>query len=1492
MRKNIKKIYKFVLSLLLVIILLPVGASLLLLLPSIQTRIVQFVAQQMSDKYQTEISVSGVYVSPLGGVSVNDVLVKDQSGDSLLYVSRLKGSIAYISLRKHQLYFRSVRFDAPKIHIHKTGSIFNYSFLFAGSDTTEQVSPWDIRTSAVELINGTMAWKSDDSVNVFSRIDIRDIRVDKLNLMAREISLAPDSLTATLEHLSFVEKSGFGIKDGSFRAYKTDRSIGVSDFHLLTGQSEIVVDTAMVKFDSIPQLAHLDSNVKFKLLLEKGLVSPADWAYFAFWGDSIKAPLSLAGKFSGSLPNLKGDSVVFSFGRESSVETNFNLVGLPRVEETFLFLDITDLSTNASDLGLLLSGLPGSKIDALPVSFNRLGTIKYKGNFTGFINDLVAYGRFTTRLGNISTDIGVKVTDRVTFSGSFKTVGFDVGRMLNLREHVGRVTMNMEVNGSHQNNRSYFAYLKGKIDSVNVRNYKLQNVQLNGLFANQKFDGQVQVHDPIGHLDFTGNVDLSGTLPNFNFFAKVDNLNLGKLNLLPSLNDAFLSFDMVSNFDGASLDDLAGFFRVDDALLASPGRDIHVDSLVVSAERFEDKKRLLVRSDLLTVEIDGHYNLTRIGNDLSQLVASYIPSIQKGKSKYVASGLNDFSFHVYTNKLGQLLNFIDPEIELSQGVVFEGRFTNDRNQLLIDGEVPFAKYGMVKTENLVVNAFSNENLALSFHVDNMTLWNKLDLRNFTIQQLASNNKLSTNVFWNNWDARSNSGAILTNTQFSRSDSALTAAIDLATSQIVVNDTVWNINPAKLIVTDQDFSIDNFRMWHNNQQIVVNGKVSKQGNDGINGYIRNINLGNILSNVKLGSISIGGMLNAEFQAQNFYYTPTVVGEISIDEFEFNKQRLGRFVASSDWMMSQNALELDMLLAEGGKEKIKGGCKYYIDTREVDLKANVNECEIGFLELWLSSIAKNIKGTTSGTISLEGKIDNPVLTGRLKVNDGRLDIGLLKTTYSLTDSVILEPNRIVFQNMTIRDRYNHRGTFKGYIAHTSFSGMTYHMTVDVNNMLVMDTKLKDNPIYYGTVFGTGTMKVTGVASLVNIDIAGKSMPNTQFYIPVQSDSEVGNNEFIRFASSKADTETNKAPAPDYKIDLAGVEMNMDIEITPDAKVQVIFDQRVGDILKGSGTGDIQIKMDKYSNISMFGNILIEEGDYLFSFQNVVNKKFVINRGGTIRWDGDPFNALININAIYKLRASLSDLVGSAASDNSSLADLKKRIPVDCSLYLTDRLMRPSIRFGIETPTLEQSYSSLLKEYIHTDEELNRQVLSLLVLNRFYSPEMQKGTEQSSDRGSTNAALVTTTEMLSNQFSNWLSQINNDIDVDVNYRPGDDISKREIEVALSTQLFNDRVSINTNVGYEEYQSTAKASSFIGDFEMNVKLNSTGTVRAHAYTRTNNDIIYTSTSPTKQGVGVSFREEFNTWDELWAKYWAIIRGDGKKKKKTKEEGASQNGE
>jgi hypothetical protein len=630
--------------------------------------------------------------------------------------------------------------------------------------------------------------------------------------------------------------------------------------------------------------------------------------------------------------------------------------------------------------------------------------------------------------------------------------------------------------------------------------------------------------------------------------------------------------------------------------------------------------------------------------------------------------------------------------------------------------------------------------------------------------------------------------------------------------------------------------------------------------------------------------IDGLLNADIDVYRALKEPIVNSDLYVSDFVVNRDSLGYLSLNSEWQPEHKAVIL-LLDALKDKQKIlSGGGEYRYDSGLMNLNFTADKLPAGFLNFYLSHIIQNIKGTTSGKIHLGGKFNQPELSARLKLNPTTFDVNLLKTSYTLTDSVILEPDRMIFKNMRVTDRFNNNAVFSGTIGHNLFSNFRYDLKIDCRKILGLDTRANDNPDYYGTVFADGRVSITGRTSDISIDVAVKTMPGTSFFVPLDDDSEASATDFIRFVSPSSGINAPKQVEA-YKPYTSSLDLNFDIEVTPDAKIQVLFDGKNGDILKGSGRGDVNVRIDKLGKISFFGEYVLEDGNYLFSFQNIVNKRFVINSGSSVRWDGNPYDAQINLSATYKLKASLYELVSGIAGSDATSTDLKRRVPINLNLFLADRIMRPSIRFDIETPSTQDVNQNIIDQYVTSEEELNRQVLSLLILNRFYTPDNAQVNQNAGNRSGNNAALVTTTEVLSSQLSNWLSQISNDFDVGVAYRPGDEITNEEIEVALSTQIFNNRVILNGNLGYGRNQTAA--SNIIGDFDMEVKLNNSGSVRAKAYTHSNNDLIY-ETSPTTQGVGVSFREEFNTFGDLLRRYWAVISGEKRRSKKQLDESAN----
>ena len=341
--------------------------------------------------------------------------------------------------------------------------------------------------------------------------------------------------------------------------------------------------------------------------------------------------------------------------------------------------------------------------------------------------------------------------------------------------------------------------------------------------------------------------------------------------------------------------------------------------------------------------------------------------------------------------------------------------------------------------------------------------------------------------------------------------------------------------------------------------------------------------------------------------------------------------------------------------------------------------------------------------------------------------------------------------------------------------------------------------------------------------------------------------------------------------YDVRTNGVEMNFDVEVTPDAEIQLIFNSQMGDIIKAIGVGDLSVQIDRKYNIEMYGNFTIEKGDYLFTLENIINKRFSIEKGGTIQWSGDPYNAMIDLTAVYKVKTTLKELF---VNENSNI-DLTRRIPVDCIIYLSDNLMQPNIGFDIYLPTVADEVQNEVDLLIVTEEDVNRQMISLLMMGNFYTPDILSGNRTTS---TTSAMLGSTAgELISNQLSNWLSQISDNWNFGVNWRPGDEITNDQVELALSTQILNDRVTIDGNIANNANgQQTANTAGFVGDFDVNVKLTDNGKLQLKAYTHSNDDLNDDTASNT-QGIGLTYREDFNSLKELWQKFKNLFTRNNK---------------
>ena len=607
------------------------------------------------------------------------------------------------------------------------------------------------------------------------------------------------------------------------------------------------------------------------------------------------------------------------------------------------------------------------------------------------------------------------------------------------------------------------------------------------------------------------------------------------------------------------------------------------------------------------------------------------------------------------------------------------------------------------------------------------------------------------------------------------------------------------------------------------------------------------------------IGIFGELSGTTAIADPYNSLFLTSRLKVSDFTYLEKNFGDILLDNSWDQEKKKLNTTLKLVKDSKAGFDMTGYYQPEQDSINYHASFNDYPLESLLPILNSFANKVEGTGNGKVTIAGKLSEPKFHGNVAVTNAKIGIDYTKVIYSLSDTVRFSGDSIIFRNILVFDSEKNKARFNGVITHNLFNHMTYNMFATTDNIMVLNTTTSDNNYFYGLAHGAGAIKIYGRVADIRLDISLKTKPGTQLNVPIENPESVNEYDFIRFVGGDSLQQKNATAA--MAQNSGGLELNLDIAATPDAKVQMLFKSTVGDAINGYGSGDLRFKYDREGNFLMYGDYKIDKGDYMFTLQNVLVRKFHIEQGGLISWNGDPYGAIVDLDAIYTLKAPINYLL-----INYNQNDNSRRIPVQCKINLSKKLLNPAIKFDINFPTADERTKDELQQFISTQDDINRQMVSLMVMGQFFTPEYLRG-RQDFQTSAGNVVGSTTSDILSNQLSNWLSQISNDFDIGFNYRPGDQVNTNQMEFALSTQILNDRVTINGNIGNNSNLQSNATNPVVGEVEVFVKLNKSGKLQLKAYNRANDDLIY-DTSLYKQGIGLSFREEFDTLGDLFNRY------------------------
>ncbi|MDT8413545.1 MAG: translocation/assembly module TamB domain-containing protein, partial [Vicingaceae bacterium] len=869
---------------------------------------------------------------------------------------------------------------------------------------------------------------------------------------------------------------------------------------------------------------------------------------------------------------------------------------------------------------------------------------------------------------------------------------------------------------------------------------------------------------------------------------------------------------------------------------------------------------------------------------VNNLIYNYLPS--QNKEIYTPQKVtNNFNFRATILNTDILTKLFFNDIRFGPNTKVVGEYNSEDNHLVISGTADSVKAYGNKFEAINLSGKANNTkLEVNMDVEKILVFNldSLYMNDFKLSGVLKNDSLITDITWLN-DSLSGRplDASLNNITYFQPDKITSS---FRNAFIYLEDLQWQLSEENLIEIDSSsIGISNFKFANESQKIVVDGAISNEDTkQQIDVMFDNFDLGLFKSLIPQNVAQIEGVFNGIASLKKVNNELLFTSDLNINNFKLNDYLIGQGNIKSKWIVEKEALNIDAKFFNEKMPSIIVYGNYFLNKTiddNLDFLITLNQTELSILDTYLKSFVSDLNGKATANIIVKGNLKTPKLTGKVNLINTKGTVNYLKTKYEVPSLLInITPDMIAFDNAIFLDERKNKAYGTATLFHKSFKNLSFDLGMRLENFMVLNTNGLDNPDYYGIAFASGMVDINydEYTSKTGIEANITTSKNTIFNIPLDGNEEIEENNYITFVTIMDSSAL--ANMVEEEVDLSNYTMTFDLKVTDDAEVRLIFDEKIGDIMKSKGNGNLKLEINSAGDFSIFGDYVVKSGDYLFTLQNVINKRFNLLEGGTIKWNGDPLDAQLDISASYRTRARLYDLL--LSMDTSDI--LKKRVPVDLELHMKNSLLAPDISFDIVLPTADEDTKNKVKSILYVSsqeeniQELNRQVFSLLILNRFLPPPGTDGVA-----GNAGLEKTATSELLSNQLSNWLSKISNDFDIGFNYRPGDEFSPQELEFAISTQLLNDRLIIDSNFGFADRQNSStnqNTNNIIGDVVLEYKISKDGKLRVKAFNKSNQFSLLEINSPYTQGVGISYKEEFDSIGEFFSSFYSLFKRRTKK--------------
>ena len=1495
-----------------------ISTILLLNVPAIQRQLSILVSKELTSVLHSDLTIGQVNIGMLNRIIIDNLQLHDQTGKEMLKITRFSAKFDLLPLLQGKISISNIQLFGFNINIEKATPTDkpNFQFVldaFASKDTVKKESNLDLRINSLLIRRGKMSYNVLSEPKTPGKFNPQHIQLKNIIANISLKALQKDSVNAAIKRMSIEEaESGFELKKLSLKVVGNKQRTKIENFGIDLANTSLKMDTIHMEYDSLSAFDNFAQNVRFAFHLQPSHIVLKDLSPFIPALSSFKDKIELEIETGGTLNNLNCSKLSLTAGRSFHLKGDVSFQDLSSPQNAYVMGNLNSLYANQDGIAFFVRNL-SKQYTGVPPILQHLGTVSFNGQISGYFTDLVTYGKIRSDVGSIHTDVMLtsnKEKGVFAYLGDIETENFDLNKLL-ANDKLGKITFNLKVDGKHIKEQYPDINLKGLIASVDYSGYTYESINLDGKYQQGGFAGSLFLNDPNGTFALNGMFNTVAHTPTFNFTAALANFRPHDLQLTPAYEDTEMSIKLRANFTGGSIDEMNGEINIDSLQVTSPDNQYLLDNLKITAIRKnKHEKSLHIASNFLQGKIEGDYSYKTLPTSIQNILHRYLPALIEANDSKIKTE-NNFRFDLHVHNTDLLYDVLQIPLKVYAHSTIKGYVNDKAERLRVEGYFPrllykdkFIESGVLLCEN------SGDRIQAKFRFNNRK---KDGAINLAVETEAKEDRLSTTVNWGNSSALTYGGRLSALTNFVRAEEsdgqaskqkrfrnknkkaergALKTTVDILPTQIILSDTLWEVHPSQVVIDSGKVHINNFYFSHENRRhLRVNGTLSKLPEDTVRLDLKDINIGYIFDIADLG-VSFQGEATGPALASGVLDKPVMQTDLSIRNFGLFGGPLGNANIHGEWHHDVKGILLDAHIEEENLSQTNVyGFVYPIKpTSALDLQIKAQNTNLKFIHNFLEDITPEFKARVTGDVHLYGKFKALTMQGRV-LGDASLKIAMLNTMFNVKDSILIEPDGLTFNNNRVFDEVGRQGRMSGYLRYNHFKDMRYQFNFNLNNMLVMNTQESPDYPFYGTVYGTGNVTLSGNArDGLNVDLALSTNRNSVFTYIKDNVTTATSNQFIRFV----DKTPRRAVQDSVQLSIfelaqkeikqqddegdSDLRLNLQLEATPDATMRIIMDPIAGDYISGRGTGNIRAEFYNKGDFKMFGNYRLSQGVYKFSLQEVIRKDFNISDGSTISFSGAPEDANLDIQAAYTVNsASLNDLM-----PNASEYVTQTSVKVNCTMGISWQLTSPTVKLGLELPNERDEVQALVRNYIPTDEQMNMQILYLLGIGKFYTPENVEATQNS------NMMSSVLSSTLSGQLNNALSQVinSNNWNIGTNLSTGEGWNDMEFAGMLSGQLLNNRLLINGNFGYRE--NPMANTNFVGDFEAEWLVTRSGDIRLKAYNETN-DRYYTQTNLTTQGIGIIFKKEFNKWSDLlfWNK-WKLRRLE-KKQSQPKREATEQ---